>query len=544
MGLSVNSSLNSGKYLNCGTSSATSVAFGNTKKPYEDKSSDGKFSCSEAVRNFARGLISPITSMFSSPKNFLVGVGMTAGSMALIAATGGAAAPILVAAGIGIGAIQAGKAAYGIATAKNGDDIERAFYDVGGATSAIGLSAAGAKSALKQANMETEGLNLLNSIKKCFSSSKTLASESFNVFKTGYFKTNIANALKVAKQPQKLRKYARELSEDTKHKFENSFNALRDTLPDEYKPFLKGRSKSEISMYEKMVKELGNIDEQIKQLKKSPKAENNNITEMKEAEALKASTLKRLLAERKKIVTNAAAAKSKVEDGYGARLILDDVSPANMEKLMQHLIDSVKRGDIEITEIENYNGANAKFINKNEPYFSPAKIKELCKATGDIPLSQKPKASGYTAVQLKVRPKGGEVMELQIRGKYMDEIANWEHIPYDLRQGKDIARGNNQAGLLTTDIKNAIAKLTEEQYNSYQKYVYDNYIYARAKESNITVDFPEPKLPEGIDPILDAKNLKGVHENISKMPSAYVRNPFEMKSQAGLIASTESLIDE
>jgi hypothetical protein len=48
----------------------------------------------------------------------------------LLAATGGAAAPLLVATGVGLGIFQAGEGAYKIIKAKNGDDVEKAFYDI------------------------------------------------------------------------------------------------------------------------------------------------------------------------------------------------------------------------------------------------------------------------------------------------------------------------------------------------------------------------------------------------------------------------------
>lgn len=531
MVLSINSSLNNEKYLNCRRKSGNPIPFGNAQCPTIniDKSSDGKFSTSEATKNFIKGIVSPLTSMFSSPKNFLTGIGIAAGSMVLIAATGGAIAPILVTAGIGMGTFQAGKAIYQLASAKNGDDAEKAFYDFGGATSAIGLSAMGAKISLKQANIKTTGLNVIGSVKECILSSKKLAIQSFEVFKSGYFKTNIANTIKIAKQPQKLRKFSKELSAETEQKFQDSFNALKDTLPDEYKPFLKGRSKSEISIYEKMVKDIRTIDQQIKQIQASTKISN----------AAKSEALKELHIERKKISTQSATAKSKVGDGYGTRLILDDVSPKNIEKLINHFIDSVKRGDIEITEIENYNGANPKLANKNTPYFSTEQIKELQKISSHATLKEKPKTSGYTAVQLKIRPKNREIMELQIRGKYIDEVANWEHLPYDLRQGKDIAKGNNKSGILTAGIKKAIEKLTETEYNLYQKYVYDNYMYARAKETNVVMT--EPKFPKDLNPILKAENLQIIYDKISKLKPSPVRNPYEIKPQLGILASTESL---
>ena len=49
-------------------------------------SKDGKFSLWEAAKNFGKGLISPITGMFSSKKNFLIGAGMIIGGAVLVAA--------------------------------------------------------------------------------------------------------------------------------------------------------------------------------------------------------------------------------------------------------------------------------------------------------------------------------------------------------------------------------------------------------------------------------------------------------------------------
>ncbi len=85
------------------------------------------------------------------------------------------------------GAAQAANAGYKIIKAKNGDDVEQAFYDIGGATSTIGLSVLGAKGSLKQAGIETEDFHIFKRLQNVLKSAKALAQESLMTFKTGFF---------------------------------------------------------------------------------------------------------------------------------------------------------------------------------------------------------------------------------------------------------------------------------------------------------------------------------------------------------------------
>ncbi|EKE02786.1 MAG: hypothetical protein ACD_20C00331G0002 [uncultured bacterium] len=115
-----------------------------------NKSNDGKFSTTEALRNFVKGVVSPVTYMFQNPKNFLFGAGAIAASSAIMIATGGAATPIFLTLGLGAGALQLGNGINKLLKAKNGDEAEKAFYDVGLGSSSLGLSVAGSKASLKQ----------------------------------------------------------------------------------------------------------------------------------------------------------------------------------------------------------------------------------------------------------------------------------------------------------------------------------------------------------------------------------------------------------
>lgn len=112
------------------------------------KANDGKFSFTEAAKNFGKGLISPITTLISSPENALIGGSMIVGAAAL-----GILCPpagvVMAAAGLYGTAATVGAGVVQLSTAKNGDDVEKAAGTFGLATFEGVTSFLGAKSALK-----------------------------------------------------------------------------------------------------------------------------------------------------------------------------------------------------------------------------------------------------------------------------------------------------------------------------------------------------------------------------------------------------------
>jgi len=471
-----------------------------------DKSNDGKFSFSEAAKNFGKGLISPITGMFQSKKTFAKAALMIVGSAVLIAATGGAATPFLIAAGVGMGACQAAKGAYKIVKAKNGDDIEKAFYDIGGATGTIGLSVMGAKGALKSAGMSTKGLNPLSATAKCFTSSKSLAVESLTTFKNGYFKTNLSNTIKPLFQP-KFKRYSKEFFNEGQRNFKEAFDETKEILPEEMKPLLTGRAKGLKSIYSKV------IDGCIMKSKIKQALKRTDLTDLqKNAEVIR---LKKEAIAYKKDMN---VAKPVVNDLIGTRLTLKDCSKEAISKLVESIIEAINNDKIVISEIRNYRGPNGKF------YFTEEQITAIKSAGAAkkmeisvLKANKQIKSSGYNAVQLKIKHKNGSIGELQIRGSKVDAVAEYEHIPYDLRTGKDITRGSNKIAELLNPFKKAVKKLTDEQYVEYEKYLAKTYKCARREELGLTPRKAE--LPEGFDPILSTENLKLLHEKTSILPT-------------------------
>lgn len=182
--------------------SMDSVTFSHKSSDTNDsnKENNGKFNIGVAAKNFFKGVASPITNMFKSPKDFLINSAFIAGCVALNAVTLGAAAPILCAAGIGMGAYSLGKGVIKIINAKNGDEAERAFEDLGSGALTVGLSVIGAKPALKAAGYTETELNSISNLKaatECFTQSPQFTSASLsNISNNVSVLTNKTNANK------------------------------------------------------------------------------------------------------------------------------------------------------------------------------------------------------------------------------------------------------------------------------------------------------------------------------------------------------------
>lgn len=178
------------------TSKSDSFVSSNGKKNEKiDPEKDGKFTFKQVGRNFIKGLLSPITSMFSSIKGFLIGAGMLIGGALLTAATGGAILPAFIAMGVVFGACEGAKGIYKIAIAKNGDDIEEAFLDFGTGISGILTSLVGARASLKMSGQSTEGINMLQATINCFKECPTSIKNSWSMIADGTGKQRLINLL-------------------------------------------------------------------------------------------------------------------------------------------------------------------------------------------------------------------------------------------------------------------------------------------------------------------------------------------------------------
>lgn len=124
----------------------------NTSASLTTAALDGKFSIREAGKQFVLGVASPVTALVSSPKNFVIGVGIISGIALLKVATGAVIMPVLVTVGVGYGVYRVSKAGvkiYKAYTSGNGDYAESAMYDLGSATVSFAAASAGARGSLR-----------------------------------------------------------------------------------------------------------------------------------------------------------------------------------------------------------------------------------------------------------------------------------------------------------------------------------------------------------------------------------------------------------
>lgn len=137
----------------------------------------------------------------------------------------------------------------------------------------------------------------------------------------------------------------------------------------------------------------------------------------------------------------------------------------------------------------------------NTGYTSP---EEVLRAQNGDELPKSIKSSGYRTAQMNVVFKNGTLGEIQFRGEETNKIGEYEHIAYDLRQGK------NTLGSLFNDFKDAISKLSPEEYSEYNNYLEACYNYYNRIELGLPAN--KPKLPSKFNPILSEENMKELHD--------------------------------
>ncbi|EKE04719.1 MAG: hypothetical protein ACD_20C00016G0007 [uncultured bacterium] len=155
-----------------------------------------KFSIKNAYRYFAKGLISPITTMFESAENFLMGTGIIAiGSV--IGRLNKNIPPLFVAAGLALGTLQASLGIKQAITEKKAENKEAAFYNIGAGTGVVMASAYAAKSVAETAGFNVKDKNMFQSALECIKLNN-LKKSSVELVKTISDPNMIANMIKIA----------------------------------------------------------------------------------------------------------------------------------------------------------------------------------------------------------------------------------------------------------------------------------------------------------------------------------------------------------
>lgn len=395
-----------------------------------DEKDDGKISFGSKIKNFGKGIGKFFTGMVCddsgkfSWKRTLTTVAVAAGAVALTVATGGAATPFLIAAGAAIGTVQVGKGTYKAITAKTDKEAEKAWQDIGGGTTAVVASIAGAKGALKSAGkVDVSGYKgITGSLKatgKCFTESGRMTKAGYNNLRTDFSGTltnakevgltnlkakfNNENALIAFKEKSvskfdkeiarlekkigkttdsnKLAELNRELTlqKANREQLLNQMSTMEGKLPNEYQTVI-DKSKKDLATFEKALAESkeqsGHFWQRsasekrlIQQQKDVIKHIENEIKTLEEYKKVASAGYKKTNAE--SIQTNKDIVKAYKEDIKNYKSQLKAETDPTAKKAIQDKIDLVKK-DIETFENshltkgtgirENYAFAKAKYV--------------------------------------------------------------------------------------------------------------------------------------------------------------------------------------
>lgn len=205
-------------------------------------------------------------------------------------------------------------------------------------------------------------------------------------------------------------------------------------------------------------------------------------------------------------------------------------------------IDSVADGtnDVELFKMSNYMGKDGiPYFSEEQlmtlkhyaaskgvkiPIFERVTVKEEVDGTKTV--EKNPKAttkvrgSGYTAFQANFRTKNGFIFEGQWRGSIVDPFAEAEHVPYDIRTGKDIIGVHKELTNIYKPIIESLAgenKISDVMFDKHTNYLTEYYEYSRKTELGFEDGKNPPKFPAGLDTRLRAENLLLLHEYVEKI---------------------------
>lgn len=175
-------------------------------------------------------------------------------------------------------------------------------------------------------------------------------------------------------------------------------------------------------------------------------------------------------------------------DVVGARIILQDASQKNFDKIFKVLGNMVKHGKIKIKEIENYRLTNqSSYVSQN----TLDNFEQQCiKAGHYVNISNKPLPNGYTAIHITIELEKGLLAEIQIMGRNVEHLKDVEDFYYKLRCKKSF---DAKYKSIEKTMKEKIKALNEFEDKALEKYIRDSYIHARElpprRNKNTVKDF-------------------------------------------------------
>jgi hypothetical protein len=203
--------------------------------------------------------------------------------------------------------------------------------------------------------------------------------------------------------------------------------------------------------------------------------------------------------------------------------VLNNLKEAQTKEVYESLISGIESGKITITELNNYGddissyftqsqldeiarvykettGKALDIVTKMDDSYAQASANIEVDSNGEIVQNKSVdnaiysekgaiKDSGYASSQMNTihtfKDGSTGLGELQIRGTELNEFADVEHIPYDIKQKKI-----TEADTEYSDVFKIISKFDDSTFTSYNKYMTKVYNWLRLKELGIETTEP------------------------------------------------------
>ena len=119
--------------------------------------------------------------------------------------------------------------------------------------------------------------------------------------------------------------------------------------------------------------------------------------------------------------------------------------------------------------------------------------------------------------------KDGDVFEWQLRGSKVNKFAECEHVPYDLRTGKDVTGGKAILQNLYAPIEKAVKGLDKDEFSAYNKYLTAHYEHLRKLELGFESKAPVMEDFGITDPKLRVESLELLHDLAVKLKDGKIK---------------------
>lgn len=220
-------------------------------------------------------------------------------------------------------------------------------------------------------------------------------------------------------------------------------------------------------------------------------------------------------------LNSATDAKNSIYDIIGTRIILNNGNRKEVSSVVRRLVIANRNNEISIDKVINFHGEGCR------PYLTQTHINIIKASSGNkqpVIIANEDKCLsplGFTGALFCITNQDGIKMEFQIVGSKVHEIADCQHILYDIHIGKTACKEIPELEELITPLQYCICSFSANEKENYKLYFNNKFKQAReieASSSNTQVS----KLPSNLNKIFEIDNLKKLNYNYNKLKNKYI----------------------